>query len=82
MLSRSVGLAGVRFGIIGSCGRGSTTDAISGSVQISRVIANTVGAISHLDGAFEAVFDNGETLSGAFEVGLCAGARLAFGVCK
>jgi hypothetical protein len=75
-------LAGVRFGIIGSCGRGSTADAISGSVQISRVIANTVGAISHLEGAFEAVFDNGETLSGAFEVGLCAGARLAFGVCK
>jgi hypothetical protein len=74
-------LAGLRFGIIGSCGRGGTADAISGVVQINRAIANTVGTTTHLDGTFEAVFDNGETLSGAFEVGLCAGARLAFGVC-
>src|SRR5205823_6334057 len=75
-------LAGVRFGLIGSCGRGNTADAISGSVQINRVLANTVGSVIHLDGTFDAVFDDGETLSGAFQVALCAGARLAFGVCK
>jgi hypothetical protein len=75
-------LAGLRFGIIGSCGRGGTADALSGSVQINRVIVNAEGTITHLDGAFEAVFDNGETLSGTFQVGLCPGARLAFGVCR
>jgi hypothetical protein len=75
-------LAGVRFGIIGSCGRGGTADALSGSVQINRVIVSSEGTITHLDGTFAAVFDNGEALSGAFQVGLCPGARLAFGLCK
>jgi hypothetical protein len=75
-------LAAVRFGIIGSCGRGGTADALSGSVQIERVITNVAGTITHVDGAFDAIFDNGETLSGAFQVGLCLGARIAFGVCK
>ena len=75
-------LAGVRFGLIGSCGRGSTADAISGSVQIDRAIANTAGTVTHLEGTFQAVFDNAESLSGAFQVGLCPGARLAFGLCR
>jgi hypothetical protein len=75
-------LAAVRFGIIGSCGRGGTADAVSGSVQIERVSTSLTGTTTHLDGAFDAVFDNGEKLSGAFQVGLCPGARLAFGVCK
>jgi hypothetical protein len=75
-------LAAVRFGIIGSCGRGGTADALSGSVQIERAVTNVEGTITHLDGAFDAIFDNGEKLSGAFQVGLCLGARLAFGVCK
>ncbi|TMA21451.1 MAG: hypothetical protein E6J85_07605 [Deltaproteobacteria bacterium] len=75
-------LAGVRFGIIGACGRGNTADALSGSVQIDRAIANTAGTVTHLEGTFQAVFDNAESLSGAFQVGLCPGARLAFGLCR
>jgi hypothetical protein len=81
-LTQGTKLAGVRFGIIGSCGRGNTADALSGEVQINHVVKNTAGAISHLDGTFEAVFDNGESLSGGFQVALCNGARLAFGVCR
>jgi hypothetical protein len=75
-------LAAVRFGIIGSCGRANTADALSGQVQIGRVVLNTAGAVSHLGGTFDAVFDNGESLSGAFEVALCGGARIALGVCR
>jgi hypothetical protein len=81
-LTAGTKLAAVRFGIIGSCGRGGTADAVSGSVQIDRVLTNVEGTITHLDGAFDAIFDNGEKLSGAFQVGLCLGARLAFGLCN
>jgi len=82
LLSAGTKLAGVRFGIIGPCGRGNTADAVSGNVQITRVATNTSGTVSHIDGTFDAVFDNGESLSGGFQVALCSGARLAFGVCR
>jgi len=81
-VSAGTKLAGVRFGIIGPCGRGNTADAVSGEIHIAHVSIDNSGTVSHLDGTFEAVFDDGESLSGGFQVGLCNGARLAFGVCR
>jgi len=81
-LTPGIKLAGVRFGIIGPCGRGNTADAISGEIQITHVSTDAGGTVSRLDGTFHAVFDNGESLSGGFQVALCTGARLAFGVCR
>jgi hypothetical protein len=75
-------LAAVRFGVIGACGGGATADAISGSVRIDAVEPNTAGAVAHLAGSFAAVFDNGERLSGAFDVALCRGARVSFHLCS
>jgi hypothetical protein len=81
-LSPGIKLAGVRFGLIDPCGRNSTADAVSGTVQITSVAPNTNGTVAYMDGTFQAVFDNGETLSGAFHVAMCSGARLAFGFCR
>jgi hypothetical protein len=81
-LSPGTKLAGVRFGLIDPCGRNSTADAVSGTVQITSVAPNTNGTVAYMDGTFEAVFDNGESLSGGFHVAMCTGARLAFGFCR
>jgi hypothetical protein len=75
-------LAGLRFGLIDPCGRNSTADAVSGTVQITSVAPNLSGTVAYMDGNFHAVFDNGESLSGAFHVAMCTGARLAFGSCR
>ena len=75
-------LAAVRFGVIGSCGAGTLTDARSGTVHVSHVQTNADGSIAHLDGTFEAVFDSGEKASGHFGVSACPGARIIFGVCN
>jgi len=75
-------LAGLRFGLVDTCGRNSTADAVSGTVQITSVAPNLSGTVAYMDGTFQAVFDNGESLSGAFHVSMCTGARLAFGRCR
>ncbi|MFL5458509.1 MAG: hypothetical protein ACJ78X_19090 [Myxococcales bacterium] len=81
-LSPGTKLAGLRFGLIDPCGRNSTADAVSGTVQITSVAPNLSGTVAYMDGTFQAVFDNGETLSGAFHVSMCTGARLSFGLCR
>jgi hypothetical protein len=81
-LSPGTKLAGLRFGLIDPCGRNSTADAVSGTVEITSVAPNTGGTVAYMDGNFQAVFDNGESLSGAFHVAMCTGARIAFGFCR
>jgi hypothetical protein len=82
LLTPGTKIAGVRFGVIGSCGVGTFGDARSGSVHVTHVATNADGSIQHLDGTFEAVFDTSETMSGTFQVSLCPAARLVFAVCR
>jgi hypothetical protein len=74
-------LAGVSFGVIGTCGVGTQANAASGSVNVTRVATNPDGTVGALAGTFEAVFDTGEKMSGSFDVSTCASARLIFAVC-
>jgi hypothetical protein len=75
-------LAALTYAIFGSCGAGTTAVAVSGTVHLSQVTTASNGTLSGLEGTFEVKFDTGEGLSGAFKVGLCAGARLLLGVCR
>jgi hypothetical protein len=81
-LAAGTKLAGVRFGVIGSCGAGTVTDARSGTVHLGHVQLNGDGSIAHIDGTFDAVFDSGEHASGHFGVSACSQARLVFAVCQ
>ena len=81
-LAAGTKLAGVTFGVVGSCGLGTTGQATSGAVHLNNVGKNADGSIAGMEGTFEAVFANSEKLSGTFRVSYCAGARLIFGVCR
>jgi hypothetical protein len=81
-LTAGTKLAGVRFGVVGACGAGTVADAISGTVEVTRVTPNLNGGVRSLDGSFDAVFDNSERITGTFQVAACEGARLAFGTCR
>ena len=83
-LFRKVGskVAAVNFAVFGSCGPGTTGDATSGTVHLTHVATKADGTPSEIDGTFNATFDTGEVLTGAFRVAACSGARLIVGVCR
>jgi hypothetical protein len=83
-LFRKVGskVAAVNFAVFGSCGPGTTGNATSGTVHLTHVATQADGTPSEIEGTFDATFDTGEELSGAFHVGACPGARFIVGVCR
>ena len=75
-------LAAIGFDVFGSCGPGTTTNAVSGKVHVTHVANATDGSVGAMDGSFDATFDSGETFSGEFHVSLCPAARFIVGICR
>ena len=75
-------VAAINFAVFGSCGPGTTGNATSGTVHLTHVATQADGTPSEIDGTFDATFDSGDVLTGAFRVAACAGARFVVGVCR